>query len=222
MKTLIALIPALVLMACTVQPSVQPLVSEAPESKGLNRVEKSGFDTFFIHKDTKDADYHAIMFDELQVDMVTIDNRRLDFGDRDWELTDKDKARWQEMFRDRVEDAFSKSKTLQLTDTAAQGVLKAEMAFISFTPSATKDDLHSRVNLQRVFTQSVGKLDIKIVIKDALTGKQLAYIEDSREVGDVFYPSLERNDRINNDRKMRLELLSWLNLLKSNLSELAG
>ncbi len=222
MKLLLALIPCITLIACSVQPSVQPLVSEAPESSGLNQVKQTGFDSFFINSNAKGLGYHSIMFDELQLEELVIDDARLDIRDRDWSLTDKDKERWQAMFQKRVSLAFSKPNSLSLTESPAEGVLKAQFELVNFTPSASKDEPASRINSNKIYTRSVGKLDIRVIISDSITGKRMAYIEDSREVGDNSYPILERNNRINNDRKMRLELSSWLNLLKTALVDLAS
>jgi len=226
MKIALIALVSFSLIACSLQPSVQPLVSEAPETKGLNVVENSGFDTFYIDKGFKNTRYHSIAFNTLALEDLDIDDTRLSLHDRNWELTDADRIRWQEMFRDKVHDVFSKTGHLTLLDSSSpdahpEGTLKAEFAFINFTPSASKDDLQSRLGRQEVFSRSVGRLDISIAISDAVTGKPVAYIEDSREVGerDMFW--LERNNRVINDHRMRIELSSWLNRLRTTLSELA-
>lgn len=222
MKILLALVIALTFLACSSKPSMQPLVSEAPESIGLNQVKDSGFDTFFLHRDFSKQGYHAIMLEPLKLDNLEIDDSRLEFLDRDWRMTDKDRQRWREMFQKRASDTFSgDANEFTLAESAAPGVLKVEFEFVRFTPTAPKDDARSRPFNDKILTRSIGRLDIKINIVDSGSGDQLAYIEDSREVGDNSYPELERNNRITNDHKLRLEMSSWLSTLKSELNELS-
>ncbi len=215
MKNILIALALITLAACSTKPVVEPLTSQAPDSKGLNVVSGTPFDNFYVREDASLEDYDALMFAPLELDELEINDRRLDIRDRDWTLTEKEKTRIIEDFAERAQRATESAGQFRVAEQPGPGVLLVSFEFVEFSPSASKDDGVNRGVRDDVFTRGIGGLKLNAKITDAQTGLLIAYLDDNREVGERI--DLERNDRVNNTRYLRLEITSWINKLQDTL-----
>lgn len=179
---------------------------EVDPISGLQEVKSSAFDKLALESPEKMAKYKAIYVAPLDLSQLEIDTRRLQARDRGWTLSEKEKAKMAGYFADSVISSFQDSP-LPLARTPGEHVLTAEISLVKFIPSAPKDDLKSRTTRTEVFTYNVGELEMTGLIRDSVTGAVVGSIEDTQEVGDTVY--LEKNDRINNTRKLKNTFNKW-------------
>ncbi len=218
MKTLFLTTLALLMAACSHQASNSQLTDAPNAAQGLHAVNNTRFDAFFVAPDTSLADYRSLRFMPLDANELEIDTNRLEFVDRNkWKLTQKDIEKMTKTFGDRVSRTYKNNKALSLAEHSGPGVADITFKFKRFSPNAPKDDLVGRPARQKVFTRGVGLLEISATITDSQSGKVIAYLEDKEEVGERFY--LERNNRVENMRKLRLEIDGWLRKLNQSLEQ---
>lgn len=218
MKYQALLISILLISACAQPVAIVPLVSELPETVGMNKVENSGFDDFFVNKNKITEGYSRIIFSQLNLDNIEIDTSRLKFPDNDWTLTAKNKNKWQELFQTSAKNAFKNPEGLSLSKSPASKILNAHFEIVKFIPTAV-DDVKSLNNRNKVYTQNIGFMETKAVIRDSITGEVIAVINDKREVGERL-GEFERNNAIMNNRRLRSEWTSMLNQLEVTLNQI--
>lgn len=203
----ILMIPALVSATLLVGCQTEPTMTQQLDSiTGLQSVQGTTFDKLALESPEKLAKYRAIYVAPLDLGQLEIDTRRLDAGDREWTLSATERAKIAGYFSDSVMSSFRNS-ALPLARNPGPDVLVAELALIKFTPSAPKDDVRSRGARTEIFTYNVGDLEMTGRLKDSVSGATLGYLADTAAVGDTIY--LERNDRLNNVRKLKNTLNEW-------------
>lgn len=207
------LIVFLVLAACT----GNPVVESTPDSLGMYSVKSVPFDRFLIKSASVLQDYSAITASPINVDNVEIDEERLEFDEKPWILTEKDRARLQRIFASSFRQVFESKRSFSAEAQDGKGTLNLEVELLEFTPNAPKDDFKSREINEKIITYNVGDITLKAIITDASTGEVIAIVEDDEEIGD---DRLQINDRVTNTRETRLTFQSWLSRLNNALVKL--
>ena len=197
------------LSACQSTPE---MTGQIDPMTGLRSVENTAFDKFSVESADSLRKYKAIYFAPLDLSHLEIDARRLDMGERNWPLSDTEKSKIIGYFSDSVMSSF-KDSSIALANGPGENVLTAAFSLTKFTPSASKDDARNRMARDEVFTYNVGDLEMKGLLKDSISGYVLGSIEDTDKVGDTM--QMERNDRINNTRKLKNTFSKWTKGLAS-------
>ncbi|WP_185236518.1 DUF3313 family protein [Teredinibacter franksiae] len=210
------LVITLFLVSCTSTPEFVAGES-APNHPQLSRVEGAGFDELYVLSGDVFARYSKLYLADLNLSTLKIDDRRLNSGDK-WALTEQDHASLQRGFRETAEKTFTGDKSLSIAKGVGEGTLSGEFVFTDFYPSASKDRSNDRSSGEKIFTHSVGYVKMVIKLTDASTGELVAYATHEEEVGDSMY--LERNDRMNNIRKMKLAFSKWFKAIDNVASTL--
>lgn len=209
-----AILSVALLGGCQNKPAI---THQVDPMTGLPNIEGTTFDKFSLESPEKLAKYRAIYIAPLDLGQLEIDTRRLEPGERDWTLSSTEKAKISGYFADSIMSSFRDS-ALPLARTPGQDVLVAEIALTKFTPTAPKDDLRSRVSRTEIFTFNVGDLEMTGRLKDSISGATVGYIADTEEVGDTL--QLQKNDRVNNTRKLKHTFNEWARGLADALETL--
>ena len=215
MKTLIILLCIFVVGCSNAYNSNNYVVSGAPDEQGLYELSGTNFDSVRVESKSKLGSYSVVYFEPLNTTDLIIDDRRLHSSDKPWVFGSKEHERLSRMLSDITTKLFDASTGIALSMEPTPNSLTASIKLIKFTPSASKDEPRNRGIGDKIYTLSVGELKARVLLKDSTTGEIVGIINDSEEVGDS--PWLERNDRPNNTREIRLTMSDWVRSLKSVL-----
>ena len=211
-------VTVLILSACASNPKVSSYVeTQLEQGQALTAINGTRFDNAFGQ--AKTSTYKTLHIAPLDLSTVEIDEQRLEFDERGWAFTEAEIARYQAYVQKRAAEVFDGDASVQAQATAQGADLVANIKVLEFMPSAPKDDSHSRIARTKYYTRGIGLMQIVIELTDSKSGELVAIFEDSEEVGEDAF-GLERNDRVNNQRFMRLELSRWLNKLEDAVSQL--
>lgn len=195
--------------------STSEMTDQLDPTTGLHTVSNTVFDKFSLAKVEKLNKYKAIYFEPLNLNQLEIDTRQLDVGDRNWSLSATEKSKIIGYFADSVVSSAQNSP-LPLARGPGENVLTATFTLTRFAPAAPKDD--SRSARTEIFTYNVGNLEMIGILTDSVSGEVMGSIEDTQAVGDTVY--LEKNDRVNNTRKLKNTFQRWTDGLMATLNEL--
>lgn len=218
MKAIYPIFLGALLSACSSSPVVEPLVSELEPSRGMNIVSKTRFDEFYFKKSTDLSEYHSLWFSPLDFENLVIDESRLNFRDKGWQFDDQDIERIQRIYNKQVMYELERNEVFKLADGPGEGVLAVRFELIEFAPNAAKDDSINRGVRDKIYTRGFGALEVVARISDSQSGLPIALANDREEVQSL--DELERNDRFNNTRLLKLELRSWISSLTSTFEAL--
>jgi hypothetical protein len=165
-----ALLTSLLLVAC--QNTAPNQTADIPDN--LVRVDHTSAKLAYVDPNAEFSKYTAILLTPLGVDNVEIIQPSASVtttGNPNWQLTDADKQRLQQDFREAMVKQLSKNGGYPLVDTAADNVLRISAILTRIAPTAPKDDNRSRPpGRGKIFTEGAGKLRVEVTFSDAETG----------------------------------------------------
>lgn len=157
----------------------------------------------------------SVFIEPLDLSELTIHSPDTYFGAgrQDFVLTEKEQMQLRSGFKKSTQKAFASNDEFKLVDDPANAdiVVRAQLAELS--PTAPKDDFHSRQPNQKIVTRGAGTA--KFAFHVAKEGEYEIVSEDKLHAGRTW----ERNDRMNNTRRFKQLLRTASNrLLKSLVS----
>lgn len=203
------------LIGCAATPEISDVVDNRDKTRGFVQVNKTGFDAFWVSGEDALQGYGSVYFAPVKLEEVEIDNSRLSLYDKEWVLTDQDKSITVDYFAKAAANVFTKSSDFTWVAEPEADSLQVEFKILNFTPTASRDADRTGVR-EKVYSRSVGRMSLTAEVTDANTGKLIAVFDDVEEIGDTH--RLERNDRINNLRQLRLSISKWHSDLEKTLS----
>jgi hypothetical protein len=209
------------LFACAGEPTVQTGEDAETIMGTLNRVDNSRADLVYVDPSVDFGRYERIRLLPLGVDNVEIIqppgssiSTRIN---RDWELTDADKARLQREFAEAMERELTRKNGYALTDETADDVLVVESMITQLAPTAPKD-ANRTAGRGEVYTEGAGAISIAVVLADAESGEVLALIKDRYATQNNWGV----NNSVTNLADVRRAFSRWAGQMRTALDRVHG
>lgn len=211
----------LILAACSGTPEVQ--TGDDAETMGnLNKVDNSRADLAYVDPDADFSKYNKVMIMPLGVDKVEIIQPSTSGSithKRDWELTDEDRKKLQEVFHEAMVKQLEKKGDYPVVTEAGDDVLQISAKLIAIAPAAAKDDNRSRTTgRSRVYTEGAGALAVAVAYADSETGEVLGIMKDSKSSTGVW----SSNNSVSNMSDVRNMFNSWAIQIRKGLDKVHG
>ena len=193
------------LTGCATSPVLIEKYSEEAKQNQLVVREQPYFDLVLEHPYSREPQVRKIYIAELKLDQVKIlKTYEADRGiTPEWRLTEKDKAKLQQYYRNAMQLELVEENGFELIDTPEQADLVLHGEIIEVAPSAPKDDFRSRDPGARYYTEGFGEVTITF---DVYQGKQLVLkVEDEKQAGSLW----ERNHRPTNIKNIKVLFMRW-------------
>ncbi|EAQ97758.1 DUF3313 family protein [Congregibacter litoralis] len=217
----VAITPLALLSACAEQPSIQQGEGAETILGGLAKVDNSRADLAYVDPNADYARYTKVLIEPLDLDNVEIvqpDATRsmVNRYNREWELTDEDKAKLQTAFNDAMEKALQAGGAFEIASDGGDDVIRLEAMVTRIAPVAPKDDMQSRTTARStVITQGGGSISVAIMLADGDSGEPLAIIKDSRSSMNSNMWSV--NNSVTNMAEVRRNFSSWAKQIHDGL-----
>lgn len=148
---------------------------------GLQKVRYSGLDETWVRPDIDLSGYTKLLLHDPEIEYRAVRERPVGPSrTSEFPLSDSQKVRLQEIFRDTLREELGSSRRLELTDEPGPDVLRIDAKLL---------DVVSRVPPERggvrsdVYISSVGEATVQIELRDSESGEILARTVDRREAG---------------------------------------
>lgn len=217
-KTLLVIIALATVAGCSMTKKHEQAAQEKAGQAGLAAVSESRFDGTFIAPGTNFAQYKKLLVERLDLDNVDIiQPPKIGMSSELWSLTEQDKRFYQERYTEAfINHLIADGSYATALDPAAD-VLTIKARVLQIAPSTAKDDLKSRQNIMKVYTEGSGTMTLEISLHDSTTGKLLGIITDQRDLGRLW----EENNRVTNNQQVRLAFNAWLHKLRVELENIS-
>ncbi|SMF23917.1 Protein of unknown function [Alteromonadaceae bacterium Bs31] len=206
----------LLLSACVNSPKI----ADKPESggepdgfylvSGLEQLERS-----YVRSAEVFGSYKRIIYAPLSLSDLEIDDSRLDHSES-WTLKDGDVENAQLHYSEQLTRVYQQDRNFQLVSDASEGTLLVKMALVKYRPNSPRDSFGDRSSGTQFFSEGAGRLYMKTLISDALSGELLAVMEDDRELGSTW----QEDNRVNNVRRFKQGLNTWIVRIDKGLAKL--
>ncbi len=223
-KPILAAIGTITLLAaCTGTPEIQSGDDAEVIMGDLHRVDNSRADLAYINPDADFSKYHKILLMPLGVDKVEIkqpdSSGSLNRNRRDWELTDADKKKLQDIFYEAMSKQLQDKGDYPLVTEPGDDVLQIQARLIAIAPSAAKDDNRSRPpGRSMVYTEGAGAMAVGVAFADSESGEVLGLMKDSRSTTNNW----GRNNSVSNLSDVRHMFNSWALGIRKGLDKIHG
>jgi hypothetical protein len=199
---------SLLLSACQT-PHIQSGADAEVIDGNLVRVDHTNVDLAYIDPKADFTRFTAILLTPLGVDNVEIVQPSGSFpapGRQEWVLTNEDKQRLQQDFRDAMQQQLSIKGGYPIVDSPGDNVLQISAILTRIAPTASKDDFRARpTGRNKVFTEGAGELGVTVIFGDSGTGEVLALAKDTR-TGSTLWGV---NNRVTNAAEVRRVFNAW-------------
>ena len=221
-KLTLVLGAAVLLCACAGEPTIQTGEDAEVVLGNLNKIDNSKSDLAYIDPHADFTKYTKVMVMPLGVDNVeviqpsssgSITNRK------DWELTDSDKKKLQEIFHESMVKQLQGKGGYPVVTEAGDDVLQIVAKLTAIAPSAAKDDFQSRpIGRSRVYTEGGGGLAVAVAIGDSESGEVLGIMKDTKSSSSMW----GSNNSVSNMSDVRQMFSSWAAQISRGLDHAHG
>ncbi|WP_439102430.1 DUF3313 family protein [Congregibacter sp.] len=217
----LAIAPLALLTACAEQPTIQQGENAETIMGGLAKVDNSRADLAYVDPGADYGRYTKVFVAPLDLDNVEIvqpnaTRSMVNRYNREWELTDDDKAKLQSAFNDAMEKALKAGGAFEIANQGGDDVIRLEAMVTRIAPSAPKDDMQTRTTTRStVISQGGGSMSIAIMLADGDSGEPLAIIKDSRSSMNSTMWSV--NNSVTNMAEVRRNFSSWAKQIHDGL-----
>lgn len=210
------------LAACAGEPTVQTGPdAETVMDGSLARVDNTRGALVYIDPDADYARYRKVRILPLDVDDIEIiqgsrGTSMINRYNREWELTDSDRERLREEFRDSMESSIADGGEFEITDDDGDDVLRLEAMVTRIAPTGPRDDMASRgTSRSYVITDGAGSISVAMLLTDGDSGEVLAVIKDTYNSQNNVNWGI--NNSVTNLAELRRAFNSWGRRLQSGL-----
>jgi hypothetical protein len=136
-----------------------------------------------------------------------------------WELTDSDKLKLQEVFRDAMVKQLADKGDYPIVYEPGDDVLTIQASLIGIAPNAPKDDNSSRsAGRSRTYTEGAGSMAVMVAFGDSESGEVLGIMKDSRSSSSNW----GSNNSVSNMSDVRSMFNSWAMSIRKGLDKVHG
>jgi Protein of unknown function (DUF3313) len=218
-RTTLFLATLCLLAACQGTGNFSPKVDQSDIPAGFQAIDIRGLDDAYIAPDADLRAYTAILLPPIDVDNAKIEqlrSARIPHA-RDWELTEKDKSRFQKAYRELMVEKLTADNGFSMAEAEGENTLQVDVTVTKIAPNAPKDDFDSRPSARsRYYSEGFGDVSISLSIKDSLSGKLLITAVDKKR-GDTLW---RVNNSVTNWEEVRRMLRSWSSQIRNGLDDL--
>lgn len=188
------------------------------EQKGLVAVHKPHFDASYALPNTNFAQYKKIIVSDLDLSTTKIIKPTSTRSfEEPWELNDDDRKYYQAKYSTAAQTYVFDDGVYTAATTSAPDTLLLKTKIIEIAPLASKDDFKSRPNLIDVYSEGFGRMTIVFELYDSVSNKLVATSTDEHDLGTIW----EKNDRVQNNIRVKLAFDFWMRNLKEELAALS-
>jgi Protein of unknown function (DUF3313) len=209
----------LLLVACQNIADSQTSKNTEGIPENLVRLEHSAAKLAYVNPHVDFSKYTNILLMPLSMDDVEIIQPQASIGtigNRNWQLTDADKQRLQQDYREAMIKQLSANGGFTVVDSAADHVLRISARLTRIAPTAPKDDPRSRpTGRSRTYTEGAGKMSVEVTFSDAETGELLALAKDTRSGSSIW----GINNSVTNAAEVRRVFNTWAMQIRAQLDE---
>jgi len=215
---------ALVSACSTSAPEIQTGDDAEVIMGNLHKIDNSRTDMAYVDPGADFSKYNRILLLPLGMDKVEIRqpsssgsiNRH---STRDWELTDEDKLKFQEVFRDSMVKQLQEKGGYDIVTQPGDDVLTIQASVLGIAPSAPKDDNRSRgAGRTYTYTEGAGSMSVMVAFGDSESGEVLGLMKDSRTSNSYW----GNNNSVSNLSDMRTMFNSWAIGIRKGLDKVHG
>ena len=198
--------------ACAGEPTIQTGADAETIMDGrLARVDNTRSSLVYVDPDADYGRYDSVLLVPLDVDHIEIIQPNTTSSvanrfNRDWELTDSDRSKLQDAFREAMEKAIADGGDFSLAEDGGENVLRVEAMITQIAPNAPKDDVQSRGTRSTIITEGAGSLSVAMMLADGDSGEVLAIIKDTRS-GQSNMNTI--NNSVTNMAEVRRHFRTW-------------
>jgi hypothetical protein len=219
----VAIASALLVAACSSEPTIQQGDDAEVVMGALNRVDNAQFDLAYVDPSIDYQRYQSVLLQPLDVNHVEIRQPKTTSATlvhrNDWEPSDEDRETLQSIYREYTVRAINESSRFSLTEESGPDVILVEAMLTEIAPTAPIDDTQSRgVGRSRIYTDSAGTVSIAIALRDGRSGEVLALIKDTRGSDTTAW---QLNNRTTNMAELRRIFSRWGENLRGGLERLS-
>jgi len=211
------LLICLLLVACQNIADSQTSKDATGIPQNMVRVDHTAAKLAYVDPDADFSKYTAILLTPLGLDNVEIIQPQSSIstiGNRNWQLTDADKQRLQQDYREAMIKQLSGKGGYTMVDSAADHVLRISARLTRIVPTAPKDDSRSRpTGRTRMYTEGAGKMGVEVTFSDSETGELLALAKDTRSGSSIW----GINNSVTNAAEVRRVFNAWAMQIRAQL-----
>ncbi|MGK0442134.1 MAG: hypothetical protein ACJA0N_001941 [Pseudohongiellaceae bacterium] len=200
---------ALMLCACSSEPTIQTGEDAEVVMGKLNKIDNSKSELVYIDPYADFTKYTKVMVMPLGVDNVEViqpSSSGSMTNRNEWELTDSDKIKLQEVFHESMVKQLQEKGGYPVVTEAGDDVLQIVAKLTAIAPAAAKDDFKSRpIGRSSVYTQGGGGLAVAVVIGDSESGEVLGIMKDTKSSSSMW----GSNNSVSNMSDVRQMFSSW-------------
>jgi uncharacterized lipoprotein YajG len=222
-RTLGLALAALLLGACAGEPTIQTGDDAETIMGNLNRVDNARVALAYVDPEADYSRYTRVLIEPLDLDNVEIVqpdnmNSMVNRYNREWELSDADKATLQVAFDEAMRRELTAGGLFEIASASGDDVLVIDAMLTRLAPSASRDDMTARTSARsRVYTQGAGSISIAIAFGDGDSGEVLAIIKDTRSNDNGAWGL---NNSVTNMAEVRRTFTSWAKRIHDGLAAL--
>lgn len=207
----------LLLVACQNIADGQTSKDATGTPQNLVQIDHTAAKLAYVDPNADFSKYTAILLTPLGLDNVEIIQPQSSIGTighRNWQLTDSDKQRLQQDYREAMIKQLSVKGGYTMVDSAADHVLRITARLTRIAPTAPKDDSRSRpTGRSRMYTEGAGKMSVEVTFNDAETGELLALAKDTRSGSSIW----GINNSVTNAAEVRRMFNAWAMQIRAQL-----
>ncbi len=185
--------------------------------QNMVRVDHTAAKLAYVDPNADFSKYTAILLAPLGLDNVEIVQPQSSIstiGNRNWQLTEADKQRLQQDYREAMHEQLYGKGGYTMVDSAADHVLRISARLTRIAPTAPKDDNRSRpTGRSRMFTEGAGKMSVEVTFSDSETGELLALAKDTRSGSSIW----GINNSVTNTAEVRRVFNAWAMQIRAQL-----
>lgn len=224
-KHILGLVGTLTLVtACTGTPEIQTGDDAEVIMGNLHKIDNSRSDMAYVDPNVDFSKYNRVLLLPLGVDNVEIKQPDSSGSmtrnrNKNWELTDADKVKLQQAFRDAMLKQLADKGDYPIVTEPGDDVLTIQASLIGIAPNAPKDDNLSRgAGRSRTYTEGAGSMAVMVAFGDSESGEVLGIMKDSRS----SISNWGNNNSVSNMSDVRFIFNSWALSIRTGLDKVHG
>jgi hypothetical protein len=207
------LLTTTLLAACSSTPEIQTGDDAEVIAGNLHKVDKAKTDLAYIDPQADFSKYNKVLLRPLGVDNIEVVQPSSGSvrGNRNWEITDKDKDLLRSAYHDAMVKQLQDKGDYPIVTEPGDDVLEIVAVVTGVAPSAARDNLSA--GRSKVYTDGAGSIAVMVVYGDSETGEVLGLAKDSRSSNSYW----GQNNSVSNSADVRRIFEGWALQIRNGL-----